>query len=193
MSLAFGSRTIKSEIFGRPVSLSVPVLVGGCCWDDGVRRLAVDIGCSKIGLIRSPRQTWVEFPANDGRTSLWEWLFIWEDGTIDVYGELDEAAILPDPRDFCTKTVDLTYNYYVRENYGNHDFTPGEYTMNLRFPNLSNSNISFLSAYTYNLEYPATVWSCGVKIEGEDWAMFIKKSATENMTHLILYMMGPIT
>lgn len=158
------------------ISISPNVLLGGCCRDDGLSFLGGDLGCSKIDTIRGPRYTWVEFPANEGRTSLWEWLSIWDDGTIEVYGDFDEAKIVNYTRNFCTKTVDIVYNIYSIVNEGTHYFTLGTNGIRIEFPNMTKPNISFLKGGSYGLEYTCNslIFTSG-NGDGEEWGYVYKR------------------
>ena len=159
------------------VRVGINVLLGGCCTDNGKSISNADpggAGCKKDN--PSPGFNWVEFPVLDGRTSLWEFMNIWDDGTTEIYGALDEAAIIPDTRNFCTQSVDLTYNIYGREHHGNHDFNPGDNTVNLTFqPYQGSGPVSFLSGLTYNLEYTCNSLVLWREIEGEDWGYVYKR------------------
>ena len=157
-------------------------LLGGCCRDDGVSRLAGDIGCSKIDSLRSDRQTWVEFPVVDGITSLYEIMSLYDDGTLVIGGAKYEAKIIPDTRDFCAKTVELAINKYWSSydgfrNLGNrHDFIPGAKTMNIQLENSSVPPISFLSSTNYNLGYSCH-WLVLIREDGEggEWRHYYQK------------------
>ncbi len=158
------------------VTVGPNVLLGGCCRDDGVSRLAGDIGCSKIDSLRSLTQTWVEFPANEGLTSLFELLVFNDNGTVVLRGDLDEAKIIPDTRNFCNRTVELAYNLYQRVHNGNHDLTPGGNTVNLQLPPSPEPPVSFLSQNTYELVYTChTLVLTRGGSEGEEWGFVYRR------------------
>ncbi len=176
----FTIRQYKGEIlnFWAPgVRVGTNVLLGGCCTDKGKSILGTDpggAGCKKNN--PGPGFTWVEFPSNAGRTSLWEFMNIWADGTVQLIGGFDDAAIIPDTRDFCNESVGLAYNYYGRYHDATHDFTPGANTMNLQFQFSQVPPVSFLSENTYELVYTCNrlVLSRGSKSEGEEWGYVYK-------------------
>jgi len=164
------------------IRVGINTLLGGCCRDDGVSRLFGDIGCSKIDSLRSPRQTWVEFPSNAGITSLYEVLAVDEIGQILIYGATDEATIVPDSRDFCTKTVELTYVHNLVKDGGEVTFASagtgtGNGTLITHFGVVTQPNVSFLRDGVYNVEYTCnTMVLTEFRGEGEEWGFVYKRA-----------------
>lgn len=183
----FTIRLYNNEIrnFWAPgVRVGLNVLLGGCCTDKGKSISATDpggAGCRKIS--PSPGFTWVEFPSNAGQTSLWEWMSLSPDNTIEIHGAMDEAAIVPDTRNFCDSTVDLVYNKYLRNNVGTQYFTPGTLGIRLDFPNMTKPNISFLQGGAYGIDYTCNslIFTRGNR-EGEEWGYVYKRLVLDELT-----------
>ncbi len=183
----FTIRLYKGEIrnFWAPgIRVGINTLLGGCCTQNGTSITNADpggAGCKKIDT--GPGMTWVEFPSYDGTTSLFEYLRIYPDNGdgefITIVGAKDAAMIVPESKNFCTKTVDriYTYNSVLNEMEASYyNAVKGLGTLGIPLQIMNQPNVSFLQAGSYNVEY-----TCNSMLlergdgEGEEWGYVYKK------------------
>lgn len=111
----------------------------GCCSDDGNsyspgQHPACDANATGEGSL-----TWIELDVYDYLQWHLDWLYLWDNGTVDHVTSGELKQYYPWLTDFCKKLVGYEYSNPGAINQGTHDYTPGADHINFDFPNWSGS------------------------------------------------------